>query len=123
MKTLRSARIPFVLAVSLITAPAPVLAEPRRVDFIDLVTDIASMAGIEVEVSAVGMPFNGILILQRASHEVAVQVYANIDAIPREQRRKIMDRCGTSCRVTVVGKLGTIELFGRGMIATSVNVR
>lgn len=123
MDTRRAARIAIFLAGSLLAAPFPVLAEPRRVDFIDLATDIASMGGIEVDVSAVAMPFSGLLILQRAPHEVAVQIYTNIDAIPREQRRKIMDRCGTPCRVTIVGKIGTIELFGQGVIATSVSIR
>jgi hypothetical protein len=123
MKALSAARIAFFLSGSLFTAPTLAIAEPQRMDFIDLVTDITSMREIEVEVSAVAMPFNGILILQRASHEVAVPIYANIDAVPREQRRAIMDRCGVSCRVTVVGRVGIIEMLGRGIVAKSVKVR
>lgn len=107
------------LAVMLATTPT--LAQ-QRISFVDLVTDMGRMDGQSVEVDALGMYFVDSLLLVQNATQVSVQIAATIDDLPREQRRRIVERCGTFCRVTVRGTVAPTN-FGPGLKASSVVVK
>jgi hypothetical protein len=99
------------------------LSETKKVGFTDLATDIRQTVGAEVETSGIGLVFMDLFILQRASHEVGVQIPVDISEMSRDQRRVLMDKCSAFCRATVSGKVGNVHPIGLGIVAKSVTVR
>ena len=91
-----------------------------KMEFVDLLLDIRSLAGEKIETSAVGQLVGNMFLLKQSVFDLNV-LFVDIDGLPREQRKMLLTSCSAGCRLTVSGSVGTVMLQP-GIIAEKISL-
>ena len=106
-------RLHLLLAAALFLG-TPALAQ-QSMSMTDLKIDAASLEGQEVKVRAVVMTMGSSVVLTDPNIDFDTSgITANVDRLPREQRRYIVENCSLGCVMTVSGFVSTV--FGVPML-------
>jgi hypothetical protein len=93
-----------------ILAKSTISAEDYQViEYVDLKTDIASMRGKRISVKGFMLLLGENLVIYKEAGQMSA-IFANIDNVPRDERRQFMNDCGSGCVGTVKGKIGDVMM-------------
>lgn len=98
-------------------------ASPKQLSFAEIVTDINSLGGEEVELRGIGRLHGSDLLLYKDPNSLGTFVFIQLDGLLREQRKRIVESCANRCEVVVQGEVGEDEQGNKGIIASMIQVR
>lgn len=84
----------------------------RKMDLVDLKTDIRKLFGKKVAVTGMLQMFAGVAMLKTDALD-ATPVMVDIDHLPRDDRRHIFSDCSTVCNIEVLGHMEPGVLGGQ----------
>lgn len=96
----------------------------QSMSMIDLQIDMATIRGKKIRILGNGMYIvNGLIVADFQNNHVSVLV--DIENIPREQKKKLIQNCGginSLCPVMIVGTIGTVA-YQDGIIADAIEFK
>lgn len=94
----------------------------RAISLTDLKLDRDSLRGQRVEVAGTLVPIGEAALLRSSDTDLS-PVFVEVKAVPREQRRVLLDRCGIpGCSVIIRGLVGTV-MVQTGIVADSLDIQ
>ena len=97
------------------------LDEFRKISMDDFKVDQKSMRGQRVELQGKLSLFGEMLMLQNGQIDMS-PIIVEFSDLRREQRLRIIQRCGMGCNATIQGQVGDV-FFQTGIVASSVIVQ
>ena len=94
---------------------------PPLMDIEDLRLDFASLEGRDVLVKGVGFYMMEMFQFKKSMSDMS-PIFVDISGLPREERKKVLSKCGdfmSGCRITIHGTVGSV-LYQRGLIAKNI---
>jgi len=88
------------------------------ISLIDLKLDINSMSGKKIMTSGTGQFFADMFMLKQEMMDMN-PLMVNVEGLSRDERKYIMTKCSSGCRVKVQGKVGEV-MFQKGIIAEKI---
>ena len=103
------------------TAPtAPAAPTYRQMTLADLQVDAAELRGHRVEVTGV-LQQVGEMVMLKDTLFSATGLFVEITAVPREERRRVLQLCGQGCTAVVRG-IGATVMMNPGVKAERVEI-
>lgn len=93
----------------------------QPIDIDDLKVDIKKMVGTKIEVSGLGIKIGSFFVIKKESWDSS-PVQVNIESLPREQVKKLIQSGPEGTRMTLYGVIGKVY-YGLGVIAESIEFK
>ena len=90
----------------------------QRMDLDDLKIDIESLMGKKIQVKAIGQLFGEMFFIKKDMMDMS-PITVDIKNLPREQKKYVIQNCGTGAEITVYGTVSKV-MFQNGLIAEKI---
>jgi len=90
----------------------------QRMDLGDLKIDIESLMGKKIQVKAIGQLFGEMFFIKKDMMDMS-PITVDIKNLPREQKKYVIQNCGTGAEITVYGTVSKV-MFQNGLIAEKI---